>query len=62
MSEIAWQIAHSVDSKADLPFAWAYITDVANWDDPPATFELEGPFEAGSYGTACRGKIRGAGK
>jgi hypothetical protein len=51
VSEIAWQISHSVDSKANLPFAWAYITDVANWDDPPATFELEGPFEAGSYGT-----------
>jgi hypothetical protein len=24
---------------------------VANWDDPPATFELDGPFMAGSRGT-----------
>jgi hypothetical protein len=27
------------------------MTNVANWDDPPAEFELEGPFSAGSRGT-----------
>jgi hypothetical protein len=27
------------------------MTNVANWDDPPATFELDGPFAAGSRGT-----------
>lgn len=26
------------------------MTDVANWDDPPATFELYGPFTVGSAG------------
>lgn len=27
------------------------MTNVANWDDPPAKFELDGPFMAGSRGT-----------
>lgn len=27
------------------------MTNVANWDDPPAKFELEGPFRIGSRGT-----------
>jgi hypothetical protein len=27
------------------------MTNVSNWDDPPATFELEGTFTAGSRGT-----------
>ena len=48
MSDVVWKTAHSVDSHASLPFAWAYMTTVANWDDPPATFELDGPFVAGS--------------
>ena len=30
--------------------AWGYMADVRNWDDPPAEFELDGPFEAGSRG------------
>lgn len=51
MSDVAWETTHSVDSHASLPFAWAYMTNVANWDDPPATFELEGSFMAGSRGT-----------
>jgi hypothetical protein len=51
MSDVAWTIAHSVDSRASLPFAWAFMTNVSNWDDPPATFELEGPFTAGARGT-----------
>ena len=51
MSDIAWETSHSIDSRASLPFAWSYMTNVANWDDPPATFELEGPFAAGSRGT-----------
>ena len=50
MSGIAWETAHSVDSRASLPFAWAYMTNVANWDDPPAKFEIEGPFTAGARG------------
>ena len=50
MSEVAWETTCSVDSETSLEFAWAYMTNVANWDDPPATFELEGPFAAGSRG------------
>ena len=50
MSDVAWETTCSVDSQTSLEFAWAYMTNVANWDDPPATFELEGPFAAGSRG------------
>ena len=51
MNDIAWEISHSVDADVAPIFAWRYMTNVANWDDPPATFELEGPFAAGSRGT-----------
>ncbi len=50
MSEVAWEQTCSVDSQASLEFAWAYMSNVMNWDDPPSTFELEGPFTAGSRG------------
>ena len=46
-----WEITHSVDANASPAFAWTYMTNVANWDDPPAEFELDGPFVAGSRGT-----------
>jgi hypothetical protein len=26
------------------------MTNIANWDDPPAEFELDGPFRAGAVG------------
>lgn len=32
-------------------FAWKWRTDVENWDDPPARFQLDGPFAPGSWGT-----------
>ena len=51
MNETAWEITHSVDANVSPAFAWAYMTNTANWDDPPATFELDGPFAAGSRGT-----------
>ena len=51
MSDIAWEITHSVNAGASPAFAWAYMTNTSNWDDPPATFELDGPFAAGSRGT-----------
>jgi hypothetical protein len=51
VNDVAWEIAHSVDANASPAFAWTYLTNVANWDDPPAKFELEGPFAAGSHGT-----------
>lgn len=51
MSEVAWELAHSVETDATPAFAWSYMTSVANWDEPPAEFELDGPFAAGSRGT-----------
>src|SRR5712692_8747914 len=50
MSDIAWEIEYSVETSASPAFAWTYMTNVANWDDPPAEFKLDGPFAAGSRG------------
>jgi hypothetical protein len=49
-NEIAWQLEHSVETEAGRSFAWSYLTDVRNWNDPPAEFALDGPFAAGSQG------------
>ena len=51
MSDAAWEITHSEETDASPDFAWNYWTNIANWDDPPAKFQLDGPFAAGSYGT-----------
>ena len=51
MSETAWAIEHFVETKATPVYAWTYMTDVKNWDDPPATFRLEGSFTSGAAGT-----------
>jgi hypothetical protein len=51
VTTIAWEMTHAVETNASPAFAWNYWTDVANWDDPPAKFELEGPFANGSRGT-----------
>jgi hypothetical protein len=51
MSNAAWEIEHSVEVAANPAFTWTYMTDVANWDDPPAQFKLDGPFTAGGRGT-----------
>src|SRR3954466_7705900 len=51
MNDAVWQIEHSVDTIATPEFAWAYMTNVANWHDPPAQFRLEGPFATGGRGT-----------
>lgn len=48
MSKPAWEFEHSVECNAPREFCWSYWTNIANWDDPPATFSLEGPFEDGS--------------
>jgi hypothetical protein len=50
MSEIVWQTEHSVETIASPGFAWAYMTDVNHWDDPPAQFRLDGPFVTGAHG------------
>lgn len=51
MSDISWQLEYSVEVAVSPAFAWQYRTDVANWNDPPAQFALDGPFQAGSQGT-----------
>jgi len=51
MTTAAWEIEHSVETTASPTFAWNFWTDVGNWDDPPAKFELDGTFAAGSRGT-----------
>jgi hypothetical protein len=48
---VSWEITHSVETNASPAFAWNYWTEVTNWDDPPAKFELDGPFACGSRGT-----------
>jgi hypothetical protein len=50
LANIAWEITHSVETTASPAFAWKYWTTVPNWSDPPAEFELQGPFEVGSRG------------
>ena len=51
MNGIEWAIEHSVEATADLAFAWSYMTEVTNWDDPPAKFRLNGSFSIGSLGS-----------
>jgi hypothetical protein len=45
------QLTYSVEADVSPDFAWRYRTDVANWNDPPARFTLDGAFEDGSSGT-----------
>jgi hypothetical protein len=47
----AWLCQRSVDVEVPASFAWAYMTDVRNWNDPPAEFALQGPFADGTRGT-----------
>ena len=51
MTNIACQLEHSIDAEVSPAFAWSWRTDVKNWDDPPAQFQLDGPFAQGSWGT-----------
>jgi hypothetical protein len=51
MTNIACQLEHSVDVEVSPAFAWNWRTDIENWDDPPAQFQLDGPFAKGSWGT-----------
>jgi hypothetical protein len=45
------ELEFSVDVDVSSSFAWEWRTNVKNWDDPPARFDLDGPFAAGSSGT-----------
>jgi hypothetical protein len=51
MSGKALKLEHSVEVEVSPAFAWSFMTDVTNWDDPPAQFVLDGPFAVGSQGT-----------
>ena len=46
-----WELEHSVETQVALADAWAYMSNVSNWDDPPAVFHLDGAFANGSRGT-----------
>ena len=50
-NDIVLVLEHSLDVDVDLTFAWKFRTDIAKWNDPPATFQLDGPFATGSRGT-----------
>jgi hypothetical protein len=47
-SEPAWSfsIRSSATRRKSLP--WRFWTHIANWNDPPAKFDLDGPFEIGA--------------
>jgi hypothetical protein len=47
-SQDSWTFQYSLECNASRQFAWSYWTDISNWNDPPALFELDGPFEVGS--------------
>jgi hypothetical protein len=51
MTNIACQLEHSVEAEVSPAFAWNWRTNIKNWDDPPAQFQLDGPFAKGSWGT-----------
>jgi hypothetical protein len=50
MKNIACKLEHSVKADVTTSFAWSWRTDIKNWDDPPAQFQLDGPFASGSWG------------
>lgn len=49
-----WDFEHSVECNASRAFAWAFWTDVSNWErlegEAVESIRLDGPFEAGSQG------------
>jgi hypothetical protein len=45
--EPAWVFQYSIACNAPRQFAWSHWTNVANWNDPPASFKLDGPFDIG---------------
>lgn len=56
-TEPVWTSEVSVNVDVPASFAWRYMSDVRNWNDPPAEFALEGAFATGA-----RGRTRMAGQ
>ena len=50
-TDIALVLEHSSEADVSQAFAWNFRTDIANWNDPPAKFLLDGPFADGARGT-----------
>jgi|SRR5688572_19135311 len=50
-NDIALVLEHSLDVDVNPAFAWKFRTDIAKWNDPAATFLLDGSFATGSRGT-----------
>lgn len=48
MGEPVWSFQHTVDCHAPRQVAWNYWTNIQNWDDPPARFEMQGDFRDGA--------------
>jgi hypothetical protein len=51
MADQAPVLEHSIEVDVRPSFAWKFRTDIATWNDPPATFQLDGPFVEGTRGT-----------
>ena len=51
MSGTGLRLEHSVEVEVSPAFSWSFMTDLTNWDDPPARFWLDGSFAVGSQGT-----------
>ena len=51
MTENAYVVEYSIEVDVRPSFAWKFRTNIATWNDPPATFRLEGPFVEGAKGT-----------
>ena len=49
-NDVALVLEHAVEADVTLAFAWKFRIDVANWNDPPARFEIDGPFLDGTRG------------
>jgi hypothetical protein len=45
---LVWQFQYSINCRAPRDFVWRYWANVANWNDPPAEFHIDGPFATGS--------------
>ena len=50
MVDTPFVLEHSIEADVSPAFAWKFRTDITTWSDPPATFQLDGPFAEGARG------------